>query len=263
VAPQIGFKTDFEKAPPGSSPGGWVNTNGKFLIKKVGETNVLSKVNNNQRPPLAKAIAYITEPSASDYTIRADVLGSEVRGKLPDAGLVNSRYTLLFDGKPDPKFENKRTLRITSWEARPRVNVTVAFDWQPETWYTMKFTVEQKEKSAVVHGKVWKRGEPEPANWTISFEDPFPNRAGTAGLYGFIPNVQDNPGGKVDPGSELYYDNLSITPNAAQPKAPPKTDSPKPVLVFPGEVRPGCPGATPVPVLSPPPRRFLRGGPWR
>jgi outer membrane protein assembly factor BamB len=213
VAPQLGFRTDFDKAPPGSSPGGWVNTNGKYLVKKVGDTNVLSKVNDNPRPPVAKAIAYITEPDAADYTIQADVRGGEVRGKLPDAGLVNSRYSLLLDGKPDPGL-NARTLRITSWDARPRVNVILPFDWQPETWYTLKLTVQQREKAALVRGKVWKTGDAEPAGWTISFEDPFPNRNGAAGLYGFIPNVQDGAGGKVDPGSELYFDNLSVTPNA-------------------------------------------------
>jgi outer membrane protein assembly factor BamB len=212
VAPQIPFKTDFEKAPPGSSPAGWVNTNGKFLVKKVGDNMVLSKVNDNARPPVAKAIAYITQPNASNYTIQADVRGGTVREKLPDAGLVNCRYTLLLDGKPDPKLG--RTLRITSWEGHSRVNATVPFDWQPDTWYTMKFVVEPMEKTALARGKVWKTGEKEPDAWTISFEDPFPNVSGSAGLYGFIPNVQDSPGGKVDPGSELYFDNLSITPNA-------------------------------------------------
>jgi hypothetical protein len=213
VAPRIGFKTDFDKAPPGSSPAGWVNTNGKFLVKKIADgNNVLSKVNNNARPPIAKAIAYITEPEAHDYTVRSDVRGGEVRGKLPDAGIVNSRYTLLLDGKPDPKLG--RTLRITSWEARPRVNVTVPYDWQPDTWYTMKFCVEQKAKSALVRGKIWKADAPEPTDWTIAFEDPFPNRTGAAGIYGYIPNVQDNPDGTVAPGSDLYFDNLSITPNA-------------------------------------------------
>ena len=211
VAPQLPFKADFDKAPDGSSPGGWVNTNGKFLVKKLPDGNVLSKVNTDARPPLAKAIAYISTPDASNYTVQADFFGTQVRGKLPDAGLVNSRYSLVFDGKPDTDLK-QHTVRITSWDARPRINVAVAYDWQPDTWYTAKFIVEQKEKTALVRGKVWKKGEAEPAAWTISFEDPFPNRNGAAGLYGYIPNVQDV-GGVIQPGSELYFDNLSIAPN--------------------------------------------------
>lgn len=211
VAPQLPFKADFDKAPDGSSPGGWVNTNGKFLVKKLPDGNVLSKVNTDARPPLAKAIAYISTPDASNYTVQADFFGTQVRGKLPDAGLVNSRYSLVFDGKPDTDLK-QHTVRITSWEARPRINVAVAYDWQPDTWYTAKFIVEQKEKTALVRGKVWKKGEAEPAAWTVSFEDPFPNRNGAAGLYGYIPNVQDV-GGVIQPGSELFFDNLSIAPN--------------------------------------------------
>ena len=67
--------------------------------------------------------------------------------------------------------------------------MAVDFDWQPNTWYTLKFTVEQKEKTALVRGKVWKKGEAEPEKWTIEFEDPNPNRDGAAALYGYIPNV--------------------------------------------------------------------------
>ncbi len=212
VAPQLPFKADFDKAPDGSSPGGWVNTNGKFLVKKLPDgNNVLSKLNTDARPPLAKAIAYISTPDASNYTVQADFYGTQVRGKLPDAGLVNSRYSLVFDGKPDTDLK-QHTVRITSWDARPRINVAVAYDWQPDTWYTAKFVVEQKEKTALVRGKVWKKGEAEPAAWTVSFEDPFPNRNGAAGLYGYIPNVQDV-GGVIQPGSELFFDNLSIAPN--------------------------------------------------
>ena len=106
--------------------------------------NVLAKVNNDARPPIAKAIGYITEITASDYTMQVDLMGTEVRGKLPDAGVVNSRYMLVFDGKVDPDLK-KRTVRITGWEARPRVNVVLGYDWQPNTWYSVKFDVEQKE----------------------------------------------------------------------------------------------------------------------
>ena len=212
VAPQLPARADFDKAPDGSSPAWWVSTNGKFYVKKLPDgNNVLMKLNTDARPPLAKANGYITTPDASDYTIQVDLMGSEVRGKLPDAGLINSRYTLVLDGKPDAE-SGKRTLRITSWEARPRINQSVVYEWKPDTWYTMKFAVEQTEKAALVRGKIWKKGEQEPAEWTVSFTDPVPNRTGAAGLYGYISNVQEA-NGKIEPGSELYFDNLAITAN--------------------------------------------------
>ena len=51
-----------------------------------------------------------------------------------------------------------------------------------------------------VEVKVWKRGEPEPAEWTATAEDPLPIPAGAPGLYGFSP-------------SPIYYDNISVTRN--------------------------------------------------
>ena len=212
VVPQIPYKQDFEKTPEGAVPGGWVNAQGKFLVKEMPDkSKVLFKVNTNAVPGVAKANAYLTLPDASDYTIQADLMGTEVRGKLPDIGIVNCRYSLLLDGKINPT-TNKREVRLTSWEARAggRVNTAIEFDWKPDTWYTSRLVVEPNEKSATIRAKVWPRGTPEPEKWTIEFEDPMPNRDGAAALYGYVSNVGDN----GEPGSACYYDNLIITPNA-------------------------------------------------
>jgi outer membrane protein assembly factor BamB len=60
----------------------------------------------------------------------------------------------------------------------------------------------------VVRGKVWERGKPEPAEWTIEFTDPSPNKEGAPALYSYVSNVLDK-----EPGSEAYFDNLLVTPN--------------------------------------------------
>ena len=95
-----------------------MNANGKFLVEEAPDGNkVLSKVNTDARPPLARANGYITRPDATDYTIQADLMGTVVRGKLPDIGLVNSRYTLILDGKPDP--DDEQAHRPASCRGRP------------------------------------------------------------------------------------------------------------------------------------------------
>ncbi len=225
VVPQIPYKQDFEKIPEGAPPSGWVNTTGKYFVKKLPDgSKVLSKVNTDGRIPIARANGYITAPTATDYTIAADLMSTEVDGKLPDMGVVANRYTFVVDGKKDPDF-GTRTVRLVSWEARPRVNKVVSFDWKPSTWYSVKLRVDQKEKTAVVHGKIWERGKPEPEAWTVEYEDPSPNREGAAAVYGYISNIRvvdekegDNPtapkGGKATVGSEIYYDNVTITPNS-------------------------------------------------
>jgi len=209
VAGQTTYKQDFQMVPPGAAPGGWVNVQSKFNIVDLGGNCVLAKVNTDPRPPFARANSYITPPTAANYTIQSDLQASEVRGRIPDMGLVNSRYTLILDGKTNADLKT-RELRIVSWEARPRVNTAVGLDWQPGVWYTTKFMVEQKEKTAVIRGKVWKKGEAEPEKWNIEFEDPSPNREGAAALYGYVSDPQIS---TETPGSNIYYDNVTISPN--------------------------------------------------
>ena len=209
VAPVLPYANDFEKAPPGSTPGGWVNAQGKYVVKQLPDGNkVLSKVNTDGRIPIARANGYITTPDATGYTIECDIMGTEVDAKLPDMGIVANRYTLVMDGKRDPD-SNGRTVRIVSWEARQRINKVVPLDWKKDTWYRMKLTVEVGEKTGKVFGKVWEKTQPEPKDWTVEFEDPSPNREGAAALYGYISNIRTS----ADPGSNIYYDNVKVTPN--------------------------------------------------
>jgi hypothetical protein len=209
VAAQIPWKQDFEKSPEGSSPGGWVNANGKFNVVKLPDGNmVLMKGNTDPRPPLAKANAFITGPDASNYTIQADLMGTQVRGGMGDFGIINCRYSLILDGKTDPD-SKKRQVKLVSWEARPRIAKVLDFDWEPGIWYTAKLSIDAGDKTSIVHGKVWKKGETEPTAWSVEFEDPSPNREGAAGLYGYVTNST-----ATQVGSECYYDNILITPNA-------------------------------------------------
>jgi outer membrane protein assembly factor BamB len=209
VAPVLPYANDFERAPVGSAPGGWVNAQGKYVVKQLPDGNkVLSKVNTDGRIPIARANAYITTPDATGYTIECDIMGTEVDAKLPDMGVVANRYSLVMDGKRDPN-TNGRTVRIVSWEARPRINKVVPLDWKKDTWYHMKLTVEVGEKTAKVFGKVWEKAQPEPKDWTVEFEDPSPNREGAAALYGYISNIRTS----ADPGSDIYYDNVKVIPN--------------------------------------------------
>jgi outer membrane protein assembly factor BamB len=211
VAPQLPYKQDFEKTPVGATPGGWVNTQGKYIVAEVEvggkKEKVLSKVNNDARPPIARANAYVTLPNVTNVTIQCDMVGGEVGGKFPDMGVIANRYLLILDGKTDPD-KGKRQLRIVTWEARNRVNSSVNFEWKSGTWYTVKFVVNVADGKATLQGKVWERGQTEPDQWSIVFTDPNPNTEGAAGLYGYISNATEEA-----PGSTIYYKNLSMTAN--------------------------------------------------
>ena len=52
-------------------------------------------------------------------------------------------------------------------------------------------------------GKVWPKGETEPAAWTIERIDPIGSLKGAPGLYADAPS-------QAGGGSELYYDNIKV-----------------------------------------------------
>jgi outer membrane protein assembly factor BamB len=204
VAPSLPYATDFKEFADGTVPGGWVNTQGKFVIKTVNGNKVLAKVNDKPSPLIAIGNAYITVPTAKDYTIECDVQGTKAGDNLPDMGIVANRYSLVLAG-------NHQWLRLASWEVLPRVDKTLPFKWQPGTWYRLKLTTQIENGKGIIRGKAWPRDQKEPAAWTVELTDSRPIREGSAALYGNVQGVLDN-----RPGTEIYYDNLRITPNRGQ-----------------------------------------------
>ncbi|MBI2807052.1 MAG: PQQ-binding-like beta-propeller repeat protein [Planctomycetes bacterium] len=219
VVPSIPYAIDFEKLPNGVVPGGWVNAQGKWIIKTVKGNKVFAKVNNKFSPLFSGGHAYITSSTAKDYTIEADVMGTEIVGKddkgnanthfLPDVGIGANRYTFFFSG-------NVKKLRLMAWDAIPRIDKTVNFDFKPGVWYRMKLTTEIAGGKGVIKGKAWPRGEKEPGEWTVEVADSRPNTEGSATLYGYVTgNFNDVPG------TEVYFDNVRIMPNKAGAKGAP------------------------------------------
>lgn len=202
VAPTVPYATDFEKLPDGIAPGGWVNTQGKWIVKTVNGNKVLAKVNTVASPLIARGNAYITAPEAKDYTIEAEVQGTEVGGNMPEIGIVANRYTLFLAG-------NVQKLRLMSWDAIPRIDKTVQFNWKPNTWYHLKLTTSIEGGKGVIRGKAWAKGESEPAAWTVEVSDSYPIGEGSAALYGYVTGIVS----EQNPGPEVYFDNVRITPN--------------------------------------------------
>ena len=60
--------------------------------------------------------------------------------------------------------------------------------------------VETTAGEARIYGKVWKKSEPEPEEWTIEATDPHPNLMGPPGLYSYAL-------------SDCYFDNVIVTQN--------------------------------------------------
>jgi outer membrane protein assembly factor BamB len=201
ILPKMPFAPNFDKVPLSRTPAAWVNCVGKFVMVKHDGANALKKLGNNSNPLIARAYTYFGMPTMSDYTLEADLLGTQVGHDLPDMGIVNSRYTLMLDG-------NKQQLRLMSWEALPRVDKGVPFSWKANTWYHVKLMVVPEGNKAIAKAKVWPKGEAEPEAWTVEYEDATPNLEGSPALYGYSTGILDKA-----VGTEILYSNVKVSPN--------------------------------------------------
>src|SRR5262249_6982905 len=151
---------------------------------------------------ISRGNAYITRPDAKDYTIECDVSGTQIVGPKaiykPEIGVGANRYTLIIQGEVGK-------LRLMSWDALPRIDQTVQFDWQPNVWYRLKLTADVRDGKGIIRGKAWPRDKKEPDGWMLEVNDSNPIGEGSATLYGYVTgNFNDKPG------TEIYYDNLKI-----------------------------------------------------
>jgi outer membrane protein assembly factor BamB len=204
VTPVLPYTMDFEKVPVGRTPAGWVNAPGKFSVVKLADGNqVLRKRNDTSNPIINNANAYLSDPFMSDYTIEADLFATKVRNQyMPDAGIGACQYVLSLHG-------NDQELRLVTWDAQKRLQKKMPFAFKPDQWYHLKLTSSVVDGKGIIKGKVWAKGDKEPSEWTIELEDPIPNTHGSPVIFGFASGAIND----KNPGPEIHYDNVKITPN--------------------------------------------------
>ncbi|MGL4513768.1 MAG: PQQ-binding-like beta-propeller repeat protein, partial [Lacipirellulaceae bacterium] len=219
VTPPLPWSFDFEDgAPP---PIVWVGGRVRYVARKndAGEQFLakLSELPTRPGGPTtklgARSTMFMGDPKLANYTVEADIQlqegasgesaapaasgAAESAIKLPSAGVINSGYMLSLFG---PNAE----VRLYSWFSHDkRTQATKPMELRAGVWYRLKLRVTPKadEHVALVQGKVWSRGEAEPSEWTLEFEDKAPNLQGSPGLFG---DSKD---------AEFFVDNLSVTPN--------------------------------------------------
>jgi outer membrane protein assembly factor BamB len=137
---------------------------------------------------------FIGYPDMKHLTVEADVMSDGTRRKMSEVGLINQRYCIVLKG-------NAQQLEVNS--NLERLRVSTPFRWTPNTWYRLKTRVDTEEDgSGMVRAKAWKRGDPEPDEWTIEVPHRNAHPSGSPGLFGFSP--QD---------MRVYIDNISVTRN--------------------------------------------------
>ena len=188
VIPPLPWTEDFENVELEKAPSHWIAATNKYFVREKDGNKVLVKTTVQRG--LNKSNVYIGPPTMKNYQIQVDLLGTRNKRRLPDMGLIANRYTLDMQGR-------QQRLQIRSWASDLRMAKTIDFAWDADVWYTMKMKVEVIDDKAVISGKVWRTSESEPDEWTITAEDPLPNREGSPGIYAYS-------------ATEIYYDNLKV-----------------------------------------------------
>ncbi|MEX1128011.1 MAG: hypothetical protein WEB50_05560, partial [Vicinamibacterales bacterium] len=198
VIPDLPWTFDFED---GAVPSHWINATGKFAVRDEEGGKVLVKLANNPFAFAKRTRPFFGPSDLSNYTIEAEVRSKDIRRVMSDVGIVAQRYEMVL-------FGNHQRLELQPWQPEIQRTVKKEFAWTKDTWYVMKLEVQALEGHNVrARGKVWPKGQPEPAEWTIERVDPIGSLKGSPGLYADVPNA--DPKG----GSEVYYDNIKIYPN--------------------------------------------------
>jgi outer membrane protein assembly factor BamB len=194
VVPASPWKEDFETIP--AVPGAWINATGKFEIRDaatmpgVGEGKILVKKSDN--PFTRRARVFMGPPDWSDYTIEVDARATRKGRQQGSVGVIAQRYQLTLMG-------NTQKVELQSWQPETARTAKAEYKWEPDTWYRLKLEVRNEgEGKVVARGKVWPRGEAEPAEWMVERRDSLPNLNGSVGLYADAQPV------------EVFFDNLEV-----------------------------------------------------
>lgn len=171
--------------------------------RKVTGNGVMCKITTI--PKGTRSQGWFGQPDMSNYEIQSDVYAEGVavgaaadkNSKLTDMGLICQRYRFDMQG-------TSQKLKLYSWIPHDQKYHDQPFSWVADTWYTMKFRVTTSKKDdadvALLQGKVWKRDEEEPKEWTIEWSDSPANLVGSPGLFANATNA------------EVFIDNVKVTP---------------------------------------------------
>ena len=192
VIPPLPWSYDFDQWTGETPPTHWTNTAGKIFVRELDGNKGLVRVPD--ATPQRRTRVFMGPSEWSNYTVESDVRVTERRRSMSDVGIIAQRYVLVL-------FGNSQKIELQPWQAVPGRSATVAFQWKPDTWYRMKLQVQNEAGGVTVaRGKVWPRGEAEPAAWTIEKRDAIGHRHGAPGIY-------------ADPANEIYFDNLKVGTN--------------------------------------------------
>lgn len=222
VVPPLPWSFDFEQTAidaakkAGEPPITWIGARYRHVVRDVDGNKVMVKVSTI--PKGTRSRSFIGPSDLHDYTIQCDVRAGapavkpveattetlpeaapnaapgDSGRKLPDMGVIAQGYTFDMQGA-------NQKLHIRTWDSQLHNAKGIDFPWEADKWYTIKFQAVNEADKVILRGKVWPKGEAEPAEWTITHEVEGPQKFGSPGLFGNATTA------------EVYFDNVVVTPN--------------------------------------------------
>jgi hypothetical protein len=176
-------------------PLAWSGARFRFEVRKApGEGGNLALCKTIDNKLFQRGQIFIGHPDMKNYTIEADVLTEGNKRKMSDIGLINQRYLVTLRG-------NAREMELSS--NLERIKQTVPFTLTPNEWYHLKLRVDMaKDGSGTVRAKAWKKGDAEPAAWTLEYLDGHAHTNGAPGFFSLSPQDQ-----------RAWIDNIEVKQN--------------------------------------------------
>ncbi len=191
--PPLPWKWDMEDLEEGQSPPTWVNAVGKLQAQKEEGNDGNTVLAAPHGPGKPSFTSWLGPSTMSHYVIQADIR-SEGRRQMSSVGVTNQRYDMILK-------TNSMDLALQTWSAHLRINEELRLEDDPAgKWFTVKYRVDVRDGQAHLKGKMWPRGEEEPAEWTIETSDPHALEHGSPGLY--VYRLRN---------STAYFDNVIIS----------------------------------------------------
>lgn len=186
------YETDFQSADLDKAPADLLVLDGAFAVKADGNDRFLQLPGD----PL-ETFGVLLPPKdgfKENIAVSARILGTAKGRRAPtfSVGLCGvGGYKLQLS----PAKKQVELLRGDS------VKTSVSHEWKSGEWTHLRLHV-RKSSDGVwkVEGKVWTRGQPEPADWTVTFEDKEEPPAGRASLWG-----------SPFSGTAISYDDVKVT----------------------------------------------------
>jgi outer membrane protein assembly factor BamB len=183
---------DFEGLKGVAVPPTWMRAHVKIKPVEV-DGNTVMKAAGISSKTIGRPshTVFLGTEDMNNYTIQADVFMTEKRRQMPNIGVTANRYTFMILG-------NVGKLSMRTWQPHLRLGAEQKYRSDPDVWYTIKFQVKVTDGKANLYGKVWKRDEAEPEEWTMTAEDPHPNESGSPGLFYYAT-------------TDCMFDNVKVT----------------------------------------------------